>query len=270
MSRFWTGDERCGNARFGFVIGGKGSGLFVDFRARILHNGGMLDWLLESLFPPPAGTDREADCIWVEPDLADPLGLVGVGGDLEPERLLSAYRQGIFPMYEEGEPICWWSPDPRAAFDLDGLHVSRRLERTIRSGKFGVTFNQEFVGVMRGCADRPEGTWITRDMIQAYARLNRQGHAHSVEAWLDGELVGGVYGVSVGGLFAGESMFHRVNDASKVALVHLFERLREQGFVLFDTQILNDHTRGLGAHDISREEYLARLREAISISASFE
>jgi leucyl/phenylalanyl-tRNA---protein transferase len=244
--------------------------LFVDFPSRILHNGGMLDWLLESLFPLAQRSHREADCIWVEPDLADPLGLVGVGGDLEPGRLLSAYRQCIFPMYEEGEPICWWSPDPRAVFDLDNLHVSRRLARTIRSGKFEVTYNQEFVGVMRGCAERSEGTWITRDMIQAYARLNRQRHAHSVETWLNGELVGGVYGVSVGGLFAGESMFHRVSDASKVALVHLFERLRARGFVLFDTQIMNDHTRALGAQEISRENYLGRLSEAISLPVSFE
>ena len=229
----------------------------------------MLDWLLETLFPP-AGSETTIDSIWVEPDLADPLGLVGVGGDLSTARLLDAYRRGIFPMYEEGEPICWWSPDPRAIFDLDGLHVSRRLMRTIRSSKFAVTFDQEFVGVMRGCADREEGTWITSDMIQAYARLHQIGHAHSCEVWLDHQLVGGIYGVSIGGLFAGESMFHRVNDASKVAMVHLFERLRSRGFVLFDTQILNDHTRALGAYDIPREEYMARLNEAISLPVSFE
>jgi leucyl/phenylalanyl-tRNA--protein transferase len=228
----------------------------------------MLDWLLETLFPP-AGTESLADSIWVEPELADPLGLVGVGGDLAPARLLEAYRRGIFPMYEEGEPICWWSPDPRAIFDLDGLHVSRRLARTIRSGKFKVTFDQEFTGVMRGCARRDEGTWITSDMIQAYSRLHRLGHAHSCEAWLDNELVGGVYGVSIGGLFAGESMFHRVSDASKVALARLFERLRERRFVLFDSQILNEHTRTLGAYEISRNEYLSRLDEAISRSISF-
>ena len=229
----------------------------------------MLDWLLETLFPP-AGSETTIDSIWVEPDLADPLGLVGVGGDLSTARLLDAYRRGIFPMYEEGEPICWWSPDPRAIFDLGGLHVSRRLMRTIRSSKFAVTFDQEFVGVMRGCADREEGTWITSDMIQAYARLHQIGHAHSCEVWLDHQLVGGIYGVSIGGLFAGESMFHRVNDASKVAMVHLFERLRSRGFVLFDTQILNDHTRALGAYDIPREEYMARLNEAISLPVSFE
>jgi leucyl/phenylalanyl-tRNA--protein transferase len=144
------------------------------------------------------------------------------------------------------------------------------LERTIRSGKFKITFDQEFVGVMRGCADRREGTWVTSDMVAAYHRLHELGHAHSVEAWLGGELVGGAYGVSIGGLFAGESMFHRVSDASKVALVHLFERLRERGFVLFDTQIINAHTRGLGAYTIPRAEYLARLREAIATPVSFD
>src|SRR5688572_28741764 len=130
----------------------------------------MLDWLLETLFPAPhlpreAGDDSPA---WVDPQSADEFGLVGVGGDLEPERLLSAYRQGVFPMFEEGEPICWWSPDPRAVFDLDRLHISRRLMRTLRSGKFRVTFDREFVGVMRGCAARVEGTWVTSDMVEAY------------------------------------------------------------------------------------------------------
>lgn len=237
--------------------------------ARVPHNNGMLDWLLESLFPPglrAPSTDAQA---WVDPESADEFGLVGVGGDLEPERLLIAYRQGVFPMFEEGEPICWWSPDPRAVFDLDRLHISRRLLRTIRSGKFRVTFDQEFVGVMRGCSERREGTWITSEMIAAYHRLHELGHAHSVEVWQGGELVGGVYGVAAGGLFAGESMFHRVSDASKVGLVRLFERLRECGYVLFDSQILNEHTRGLGAYTIPRTEYLARLREAITVPVTF-
>ena len=230
----------------------------------------MLDWLLESLFRPQPKIGRAADSVWGEPELADPLGLVGVGGDLEPATLLAAYRRGVFPMYEDGEPICWWSPDPRAVIDLNALHVSRRLQRTLRSGKFEVTFNQEFVGVMRGCADRPEGTWITPDMIQAYARLHRLGLAHSVEAWRHGELVGGIYGIAIGGLFAGESMFHRVSDASKVALVHLFDRLSGRGFVLFDSQILNEHTRSIGAYEISREEYLMRLHDALSFPVTFK
>jgi leucyl/phenylalanyl-tRNA--protein transferase len=239
--------------------------------ALLPQNSGMLDWLLETLFPGmPAPRPVAQDQVpWVDPESADDFGLVGVGGDLETERLLTAYRQGVFPMYEEGEPVCWWSPDPRAVFDLDKLHVSRRLGRTIRSGKFKITFDREFVGVMRGCARRGEGTWVTSDMVAAYHRLHQLGHAHSVEAWLDGELVGGVYGVSIGGLFAGESMFHRVSDASKVALVHLFGRLRYRGYVLFDTQILNEHTRSLGAYTIPRSEYLVRMREAIQAPVTF-
>jgi leucyl/phenylalanyl-tRNA--protein transferase len=231
----------------------------------------MLDWLLESLFPALHHPRLLGDGAlpWVDPESADECGLVGVGGDLDPEQLLSAYRHGVFPMFEEGEPVCWWSPDPRAMFDLDGLHVSRRLARTVESGRFRVTFDQEFVGVMRGCADRTEGTWVTSEMIEAYHRLHELGHAHSTEVWQEGELVGGVYGVTIGGLFAGESMFHRVSDASKVGLVHLFQRLNSCGYVLFDTQILNEHTRRLGAYAIPRSEYLSRLREAIEVPVDF-
>jgi len=232
----------------------------------------MLDWLLESLFPPPDRTSREPtgrSSAWVDPRSADEFGLVGVGGDLEVPRLLTAYCQGVFPMYEESEPICWWSPDPRAVFDLDHFHVPRRLARTVRSGKFQITFDREFVGVMRGCAERAEGTWITADMIEGYHRLHRLDHAHSVEVWRGGELVGGAYGVSIGGLFAGESMFFRERDASKVALVHLIDRLRSRGFVLFDTQILNEHTRSLGAYVLPRDQYLDQLRRAIELPVTF-
>ena len=204
------------------------------------------------------------------PDLADEYGLVAVGGDLTPGRLLEAYRRGIFPWYDAQTPILWWSPDPRAVFELDGLHVSRRLARTVRSGKFDVTVDRDFAGVIRGCADRPEsGVWITPEMIEAYVRLHRLGHAHSVEVWHGGELAGGLYGVAVGGLFAGESMFTRVRDASKVALVHVMARLRERGYQLFDVQFLNDHTAGLGAVEIPRREYLRRLRQALKCEASF-
>jgi leucyl/phenylalanyl-tRNA--protein transferase len=204
------------------------------------------------------------------PEWAEPMGLVAVGGDLRPGRLLHAYRHGIFPWYSEGEPVLWWSPDPRAIFDLDGLHVSRRLRRTLRSGRFTATVNRDFAGVIRGCADRPgEGTWITEDMIAAYEELHRLGHAHSVEVWHDGRLAGGVYGVAVGGLFAGESMFTRVRDGSKVALVALVERLRQRGFQLFDIQLLTPHTASLGAVEISRDEYLARLRRALACDVTF-
>jgi leucyl/phenylalanyl-tRNA--protein transferase len=195
----------------------------------------------------------------MNPAEADPLGIVGFGGDLKPERLLAAYSQGVFPMYDEGEPICWWSPDPRAVIELDELRISRRLQRTIRSGKFTLSLDQDFGAIMRACGERAESTWINSEMLAAYQRLHKLGHAHSVEVWHEGQLAGGVYGVSLGGLFAGESMFYRVRDASKVALVFLFERLRACGFELFDTQIINHHTASLGAKEIPRSEYLQRL-----------
>lgn len=205
-----------------------------------------------------------------DPDWADEHGLVAVGGDLRPEQLLVAYQRGVFPWYDETTPICWWSPDPRAIFELDRFHVSRRLQRTMRSGKFTVTVNRAFAGVIRGCAEREEGTWIVPEMIAAYEALHHLGHAHSVEAWQDGELAGGVYGVAIGGLFAGESMFARRTDASKVALTALVDRLRERGFVLFDTQFVTEHTRRLGAVEIPRQEYLERLRRAVQRRVTFE
>jgi leucyl/phenylalanyl-tRNA--protein transferase len=204
------------------------------------------------------------------PEPGEDLGLIAVGGDLQPERLLGAYRQGIFPWYNEGDPICWWSPDPRAIFELDGPYISRRLARTLRSGRFGATFDRAFSEVLRGCAHRPgEGTWITAEMIAAYEELHRLGHAHSVEVWQGEILAGGLYGVAVGGLFAGESMFTRVRDASKVALVALVRRLRERGFRLFDIQLLTEHTARLGAIEIPRAEYLRRLAEALRCEATF-
>jgi leucyl/phenylalanyl-tRNA--protein transferase len=213
---------------------------------------------------------RKQTDLWLPPQLADETGLVGVGGDLRPERLLDAYRRGIFPWYDEHGPICWWSPDPRAIFELDALHVPRRLQRTIRSGRFRVTVNLDFGGVMRGCADRSEGTWITPEMIAAYEMLHRLGHAHSVEVWFGDDLAGGVYGVAIGGFFAGESMFKRHRDASKVALAFLVERLRGRGFQLFDIQFLTGHTVTLGAIEISRVAYLSRLRQAVAVAAQFE
>ena len=204
-----------------------------------------------------------------DPQFADPEGLVGIGGDLRPGRLLRAYGRGIFPFFDETTPILWWSPDPRAVFELDGLHVSRRLARTIRSAKFRVTVDQDFSGVIRGCADRPrESVWITPAMIDAYTELHRLGSAHSVEVWHRGELAGGLYGVAIQGLFAGESMFTRVRDASKVALAFVMRRLNERGYRLFDVQYLNDHTRSLGAVEIPRAEYLRRLRAALRVECS--
>lgn len=208
------------------------------------------------------------------PEFPDPSsfpaqGLIAIGGDLAVARLLAAYRQGIFPWYSEETPILWWSPDPRAIFELNGLHVSRRLARTVRSSRFKVTFDQAFAEVIQGCADRGEGTWITEKMRRAYEELHRLGAAHSVEVWREGRLAGGVYGVTLGGLFAGESMFSRERDASKVALVHLVERLRERGFTLFDIQYLNEHTARLGGVEISRAAYLNRLAEAITREVRF-
>lgn len=204
-----------------------------------------------------------------EPERADETGLVAVGGDLEPATLLLAYRSGVFPWFGEQDPILWWSPDPRAIIELDGLYVSRRLERTRRSGKFHVTIDQAFGPVIRACADRDGGTWITRAMIFAYERLHRLGVAHSVETWHDGKLAGGVYGVALGGFFSGESMFARVSDASKVALAYLCDHLRERRFQLFDTQVRTDHTTSMGAVEIPRREYLARLRTALQFRTRF-
>jgi leucyl/phenylalanyl-tRNA--protein transferase len=206
---------------------------------------------------------------FLNPEFADALGLVGMGGDLNPRRLLMAYRHGIFPWYDEDYPVCWWSPDPRAIFELDDFHVSRRLRRTMRSGRFVITVNQAFGEVIRGCADREEGTWIIPDMIVAYEKLHDLGWAHSVEVYRNGKLAGGLYGVAVGGFFAGESMFRRQTDASKVALAFTVNRLKERGFQLFDIQMLTEHTASLGAKEIPRADYLARLRQALSCSPSF-
>ncbi len=208
--------------------------------------------------------------VFLYPAFADAHGLVAIGGDLRPARLLRAYRRGVFPWYDEGSPVCWWSPDPRGIFELDGLHVPRRLRRTLRSGRFTCTVNRDFGGVLAGCADRPhEGTWLTEDMQTAYTELHRRGHAHSVEVWVEGMLAGGLYGVALGGLFAGESMFTRIRDASKAALVFTVHRLRERGFTLFDIQFRNEHTARLGAVEIPRAEYLRQLRAALRVDAAF-
>jgi leucyl/phenylalanyl-tRNA---protein transferase len=215
------------------------------------------------------------DVPWIPPELADPDGFVGVGGDLNPRTLLRAYAEGVFPWFNEDDPILWWSPDPRAVIDLHttpdtpygGLHVSRRLARTIRSGKFRVTVNQCFQTVMRSCGEnRDGGTWVTPDMLEAYSYMNHLGHAHSVETWIGDDLAGGVYGLAIGGLFAAESMFYRVSDGSKVALAALVSRLRERGFRLLDVQMKTPHTERMGAVNIPRSEYLKRLREAVRVT----
>ncbi|MBX7104385.1 MAG: leucyl/phenylalanyl-tRNA--protein transferase [Gemmataceae bacterium] len=212
---------------------------------------------------------------WVfDAESADEQGLVGIGADLEPETILAAYASGVFPTrfepYCDPEwPMFWWSPDPRAIIELDGFHISRRLARTIRSGRFRVTINVDFGGVMLGCADREEGTWITHDVVAAYTRLFELGHAHSVEVWQDAQLVGGTYGLAIGGLFAAESKFHRVSDASKIALAALVGRLKQRGFRLLDIQMVTPHTASLGAIEIPRSDYLRRLSEALADTPTF-
>ena len=207
-------------------------------------------------FPDPSSASRD--------------GLVAIGGDFSIERLLLAYRSGIFPWTIR--PITWWSPDPRAIFELDRFHVPHRLAQFIRQRPFEITHDRAFRAVMEGCA-RPargrEDSWVTPEFIAAYARLHQLGHAHSVECWRAGELVGGIYGVSLGGLFAGESMFHRADHAAKAALCHLVEHLSARGFVLFDIQMVTPATQVFGPVEIPREEYLNRLKIAVAMDCSF-
>lgn len=207
-------------------------------------------------------------------ELADPDGLLAMGGRLTPAWLLDAYRHGIFPWphAEIDDPMLWWSPDPRAIIELDRFHVPQRLERTCRSRKFTLTCDQDFEGVIHSCATGPGrigATWLTPRMIQAYIRLHQLGHAHSVEAWHEGQLAGGTYGVAIGGLFAAESMFYRVTDASKVALVALVNHLRARGYRLLDIQQCTPHTARFGGVEIPRSEYLRRLAAAVRADVSF-
>lgn len=204
------------------------------------------------------------------PRQADAQGLVAIGGDFSVERLLLAYRSGIFPWTVS--PISWWSPDPRAILELEKLHVGESLKKVLRKSIFRVTIDHAFADVIKQCAARAPGrgeTWITQEFIEAYTRLHERGHAHSLECWSDAELVGGIYGVAIGGFFAGESMFHRVSNASKVALWQLVQHLRTREFKLFDIQMLTPVTKQMGGVTIPREEYLARLGEAVEANVCF-
>lgn len=200
----------------------------------------------------------------VERALREPNGLLAVGGDLAPERILNAYRHGIFPWFGPGQPILWWSPDPRAVLFPDKLKVARSLRKTINKGAFQVRFDTAFAQVIRACAETPRrgqnGTWITAEMQQAYLRLHKMGYAHSAESWHGDELVGGLYGLHLGRVFYGESMFSRQTDASKVAFVHLVRRLQEEGVVLIDCQVTTDHLLSLGAEEIPRRRFSELLR----------
>ncbi len=191
---------------------------------------------------------------------------------LTPSLLLNAYCQGCFPMAEEDGTIYWYDPDPRTVIPLDGFHVSRSLARRLRRGDFTARYNTAFRQVMTCCAEPAPGreqTWISAEFIHVYTQLHEAGFAHSVETWIDGELAGGVYGVSIGGLFAGESMFSRRTDASKIALAHLVERLRRRGFTLFDVQFTTKHLTRLGAVEISRLQYRNRLAHALTLDVRF-
>lgn len=196
--------------------------------------------------------------------LQDPDGLLAYGGDLSPERLLTAYRQGIFPWYNEGEPILWWSPDPRAVLFPEQLKISRSLGKGLRNKDIEVSFNQAFNEVILACSEprpRQSGTWINTAMIEAYTHLHTLGHAHSVEVWRQGQLIGGLYGIHIGQIFFGESMFSRQSDASKIALVHLVRHFDQEILKLIDCQVGSDHLCRLGATSIPRNLFIQYLEQ---------
>jgi leucyl/phenylalanyl-tRNA---protein transferase len=215
----------------------------------------MIPWLdPESPFPP------------LETALARPNGLLAVGGDLSPSRLIDAYRCGIFPWFNEGEPILWWSPDPRMVLFPHELKISRSLRKTLKRDNYEIRADSAFKQVMEACAaprGDQAGTWIHAEMIAAYGRLHEMGMAHSMETWIEGELVGGLYGVGQGKMFFGESMFSRVSDASKIAFVHLVAQLQRWGFEMIDCQMKTEHLASLGAREISRNEFRQKLKELV-------
>ena len=201
------------------------------------------------------------------PELAEPSGLLAVGGDLSPKRLLQAYSRGIFPWYSPGDPLLWWSPDPRTVIFPEEFHCPRRLKRTVRQKRFAVRADTCFTEVIEACATIPrqheKGTWITREMKEAYIQLHEEGFAHSIETWQDGELVGGLYGVSLGRCFFGESMFSRVSDASKTALAVMARKLADWNFRFIDCQFQTDHLAQFGAREIPRSTYLRLLERGL-------
>ena len=227
----------------------------------------MIPWLgRDDPFPP------------LDNALKQPNGLLAAGADLSPQRLLSAYRQGIFPWYSQGEPILWWSPDPRMVLIPSELKISRSLAKTLRNREHEIRFDSAFDAVLQGCASRgaaaaapdaaTSGTWITDDMRAAYLRLHELGYAHCAETWIDGELAGGLYGVAIGRMFYGESMFTRVRDASKMAMVHLVRRLQRHGYGMIDCQMHTAHLASLGARAIPRRELSRRLQELVDYAAT--
>ena len=203
----------------------------------------------------------------LEAALREPNGLLGIGGDLSPARLLDAYRRGIFPWYSRGEPVLWWSPDPRMVLFPQALKISSSLRKRMKRRDYRITCDTAFRQVIAACAgiERPgqNGTWIVDDIVDAYCRLHDLGYAHSVETWIDGELAGGLYGVAIGRMFYGESMFHRVGDASKIAFVHLVAQLQRAGFGMIDCQMKTAHLERFGAAEIPRQEFAGRLARLI-------
>lgn len=208
----------------------------------------------------------------VEQALNEPCGLLAAGGDLSLQRLIHAYKRGIFPWYEEDQPILWWCPNPRSVIFPEQLLISRSLRKVLRKKHFNVTFDRDFEGVIRACAaprQGSDGTWITEEMIQAYCQLHEAGFAHSVEAWHEGKLAGGLYGLALGKVFFGESMFCHQSNASKVAFVHLINQLKEQNFTLIDCQVSNPHLESLGAVEIPLSEFKTLLLKSVSEDISF-
>jgi leucyl/phenylalanyl-tRNA--protein transferase len=221
----------------------------------------VIPWLDRNMSFPP-----------LEAALAEPNGLIAAGGDLSSERLLAAYRQGIFPWFSEGQPILWWSPDPRMVLFPEELRISRSLAKRLRRKDYEIRVDTAFREVMQACATVPrrgqDGTWITSEIIGAYCRLHELGHAHSVETWIDGKLAGAIYGVAIGHMFYGESMFHQVADASKIALVHLVRHLQKKGFGMMDCQMWTEHLASLGGREIPRIEFSRKLTELINSPVS--
>lgn len=215
----------------------------------------MIPWLeRDTPFPP------------IQSALRFPNGLLAAGGDLSPERLLDGYRRGIFPWFSGSDPILWWSPNPRMVLFPEELKISRSLAKTLRNRRYEVRFDCRFDAVMAGCAaprDGEPGTWISGEMLDAYGRLHRLGHAHSVETWIDGDLAGGLYGVAIGRIFFGESMFSRARDASKIALAALVAHLESTGFRLIDCQMRTRHLESLGAREVPRRQFARLLEELI-------
>lgn len=205
--------------------------------------------------------------------LREPNGLLAAGGDLSTARLITAYRHGCFPWYQDGQPLLWWSPDPRTVLLPDNLHIARSLRKVLRSDQFTVTFDRNFAEVIHACAQPRQdehGTWITSAMQAAYIELHVQGYAHSVEVWQNDQLVGGLYGIAIGQLFFGESMFSRTSNASKVAFVTLVSTLKAAGFVLIDCQMPTTHLQNFGAQSISRERFSEYLREHLDCTNSMQ